>query len=341
MPIHFAFKNRRISFLAPVLLCALSGHVNADTSESEATCGTGDFKTFFYRFATDSVLQQASIATPLTLQTLENGSALKIKLEKLNEKQRPIVLLPPPDQWAQLGLIFEWLPPATVVLRGQQGEYLRTYVFKRRSCWMLSREEDWALGGSKLSTDSSLKMDAESCLRRAKAYELSTSFAQHTPARALFAASLDSYLCAAGAGSLEASYTAASLSLSGQAPRLKNDRIEMLFTAAAEQLPEAALTLANFYCDQGDYTQQQPCLRPKKAEQAMIKSARLGSTDALNQLGRAFEIGSLGTQDTQRALACYQAAASKGLQLAEKNAKRLSEQGVRNEQNISCLSAGR
>lgn len=339
MHIHFTFKLRPAFTLGALLLCALSGQAGA--AQAEATCGTGDFRTFFQQFAANPVLQQASIAIPLTLQTLSDGPPLKIKLEKLSEAQRPAALVPPPEQWAELGLIPEWLPPSTVVLRGHQGEYLRTFVFKRKSCWVLKRVEDWTLGGPQLITDARAQPNAQHCLKRAKAYERLGNTEQTSSTQALFAAALDSYLCAAEAGSLEASYAAASLSLSGQAPRLQNDRIEALYEAAAQQLPEAALALSDFYCDAGDYTSERPCAKPEKAAQTLIASARMGLPDALNQLGYAYETGTLLEQDEPRALACYKTAADKGLIRATMNVKRLINRGIQPNTQIECIAAGR
>lgn len=336
---HTHFKLHSIFSTAALLLCSMSGQANV--AANETTCGTGDFRDFFHQFVEDPALQQAAITTPLTLQTLTSYPALKINLEEIKNSHYPTVLIPPPDQWGELGLAFEWLPQSKVVLRGQRGEYLRTFVFKRKSCWVLNRIEDWTLGGSQLNNDSNLNMDADSCFKRAKAYEMSTSIAQHTPVRSLFSAALDSYLCAADAGSIEASYLAASLSLSGQAPRLENKIIKALLVAASEQLPESALALSDFYCDEGEYSQERPCINPDKAFQALVKGAKMGSADALNQLGYTYEMGTLTEQDQVQALACYKLAADKGMQRAAKNFNRLISQGVQPNELIKCIEAGR
>ena len=339
MHIHFTFKLRPAFILGALLLCALSGQASA--AQADTTCGTGDFRTFFQQFAANPVLQQASIATPLTLQTLSDDPPLRIKLEKLGEAQRPSALVPHPEQWTELGLIPEWLPPSTVVLRGHQGEYLRTFVFKRKSCWVLKRVEDWTLGGPQLITDASAQPNAQHCLKRARAYERLGSTEQTPSTQALFAAALDSYLCAAEAGSLEASYAAASLRLSGHAPRLQNSRIQALLEKAAKKRPEAALALSDFYCTEGDYESERPCANPQQAAQALIAAARMGSADALNQLGYAYEAGTLVEPDPSRALACYTSAADKGLARADKNVKRLATKGVPSDERIECIQAGR
>lgn len=337
MHIHFTLKLRS-AFIVSALLCALVGQASA--MQAETTCGTGDFRAFFQQFAASQVLQQASIATPLTLQTLSEGPPLRIKLDKLSEAQRPLGLVPHPEKWAELGLIPEWLPPSTVVLRGHQGEYLRTFVFKRQSCWVLKRVEDWTLGGPRLITNTSPQANAQHCLKRAKAYERLGSTEQTPSTQALFAAALDSYLCAAEAGSLEASYSAATLSLSGQAPRLQNTRIQALLEIAAKQRPEAALALSDFYCNEGDYSSERPCANPQQAAQALIAAASMGSAEALNQLGYAYEAGSLVEQDSSRALACYTSAAGKGMARADKNVKRLETTGVPSNERIECIQAG-
>jgi len=337
MPIYFKFHS--IFSITTLLLCTLAGQAGA--AQTEATCGTGDFRTFFQQFAANQVLQQASIATPLTLQTLSDDPPLRIKLEKLSAAQRPSALVPPPEQWAELGLIPEWLPPSTVVLRGHQGEYLRTFVFKRQSCWVLKRVEDWTLGGPELITNASSQTNAQQCMKRARAYERLGSTEQTSSTQALFAAALDSYLCAAEAGSLEASYAAATLSLSGQAPRLQNTRIVELLEIAAQKNPEAALALSDFYCTEGDYETERPCANPQQAAQTLIAAADMGSADALNQLGYAYETGSLIEQDLSRALACYISAAGKGSARADKNVKRLATKGVPSNEQVKCIQAGR
>lgn len=338
---HIHFKFHSILSIGALLFCTLSGQASAAQAEAEAICGTGDFRTFFQQFAANPVLQQASIATPLTLQTLSDDPPFKIKLEKLSEEQRPAALVPPPKQWAELGLIPEWLSPSTLVLRGHQGEYLRTFVFKRQSCWVLKRVEDWTLGGPQLITNTSPQANAQHCLKRAKAYEHLGNTEQTPSTQALFAAALDSYLCAAEAGSLEASYAAATLSLSGQAPRLQNTRIQTLLEKAAKKRPEAALALSDFYCNEGDYKSERPCANPQQAAQALIAAARMGSADALNQLGYAYEAGILVAQNPSRALACYTSAAGKDSARADKNVKRLATKGVPSDEQIECIQAGR
>ncbi|SEL27433.1 hypothetical protein SAMN05216214_11029 [Atopomonas hussainii] len=335
MPTHF--KSHSIFSIGALLLCTLSGQ--ASETQSETTCGTGDFRAFFQQFASDSALQQASIATPLTLQTLSKDPLPKIKLEKLDETQRLSALIPTLEQWTELGLTLEWLPPSAAVLRGQRGEYMRTFVFKRRSCWMLSRVEDWTLGGSQTITTS--RNDAAHCLSRGKAYEHVANVEITPSTQQLFIAALDSYLCAAADGSAEASYSAASLSLSGQAPRLENKQIEELYTAAAKQLPEAGLPLSDFYCDEGNYSSERPCANPDKAAQALIASAAMGSAEALNQLGYAYEAGTLVEQNIHHALACYNTAAAMGHERAAKNIKRLIGKGIEPTKQVKCIEAGR
>jgi|SRR3990167_516268 len=333
---HFKFHS--IFSLGALLLCFLSGQTSA--VQIEATCGTGDFRTFFQQFAANQVLQQASIATPLTLQTLSDDLPLKIKLQQLSASQRPSTLVPHPEQWTKLGLIPEWVSPSTVVLRGHKGEYLRAFVFKRQSCWVLKRVEDWTPGGPEL-INAGTQPNAQQCLKRAQAYERLGSTEQTSSTQALFAAALDSYLCAAEAGSLEASYAAATLSLSGQAPRLQDSRILELLEIAAQKSPEAALALSDFYCTAGDYETEHPCANPQQAAQALIVAADMGSADALNQLGYAYETGTLVEQDPSRALACYTSAAGKGYARADKNAKRLATKGVPSSEKIECIQAGR
>ncbi len=339
MPKHNPL-NPFSAVIAATLMCS-SLSCLATTKIPQSACPTEDFKAFFTQFATTPTLQQAFTATPLTLQTVIDGQPPSISLSKLDAAQRPAELIPSPKSRQAAGLISEWLPPSTVVLRGSQGEYLRAFVFKRQSCWVLSRIEDWTLGGSQLLTDASTKPDAKRCLKRAKTYEFLGNSEQTPSTQQLFIAALDSYLCAADAGSPEASYAAASLSLSGQAPRLQNDRIESLFIVAANRLPEAALSLSDFYCNEGDYTSERPCAAPEKAGQALLKAARMGSPKALNQLGYAYEAGTLVNQDKSHALACYRAAADKGLERASKNLQRLNAQGVLAGKQIECIQAGR
>lgn len=339
MQIRLNFKHRSILGISAFVISVFFGQVSA--AQIEPGCDANEFKVFFQQFLQNPAWQQTVTADPMIAQSLSGDPFPEGNADETRFMGSALELFPTAERWAELGLVHEWLPPSTILLRDHQGRYLRTLIFALQPCWELKRVEDWVPGGSHLIGSSQSQSDAESCLTRGKVYEHLGSSGQTPIPQWIFMAALDSYLCAAEAGSLEASYAAASLSLSGQAPRLSNKKIETLLVAASEKLPEAALSLASFYCDQGDYSQQRACVMPEAAEQALIQSAQLGSADAINQLGRAYEVGSLGNRDIERALACYISAADTGLQLADQNARRLGEQGVRNKRNISCLPAGR
>jgi TPR repeat protein len=110
---------------------------------------------------------------------------------------------------------------------------------------------------------------------------------------------------------------------------------------AAKTHPDAALALSDFYCNEGDYESERVCANPEDAAQALIAAARMGSADALNQLGYSYETGTLVEQDSSRALACYTSAAGKGSARAEKNVKRLATKGVPSNEQVKCIQAGR
>jgi TPR repeat protein len=156
----------------------------------------------------------------------------------------------------------------------------------------------------------------------------------------LYAAALDSYLDGARKGSAQAAFAAAGISLSGQAPRLENSRILALLIQASEQVPDAGLTLADFYCDEGEYDENHGCINPRESIATLERAARLGSTNALIRLGEVYEAGALVAADLPRAMACYRNIQKTDPKTATALVERLAARGVVSDNSIQCFEAG-
>ncbi|MNZ79299.1 hypothetical protein D3C78_979000 [compost metagenome] len=220
-------------------------------------------------------------------------------------------------------------------MRDDNGESLIILLFEHEGCWKLSRIEDWSLGQQLPTTKAS--DPAAVALQRGAIY---SRLAGETPSDsliALYASALDSYLYGADMGSAKAAYAAAGLSLSGQAPRLANERIQGLLESAAKSEAEAGITLAYFYCDEGESGINRPCANPEKALQALRDIARLAPNAALMELGNAYASGDITTQDLSRALACYQEAQAKGTTGLDGVIADLKAKGATAHNSIRCF----
>lgn len=225
-------------------------------------------------------------------------------------------------------------PLHSVLLHDHDGETLHILVFEHKGCWYLNRQEDWSLGakGGELGTSM-----GERAYKRGNRYKALALREDSNKKVALFEAALTSYQQGAREGSAHAAYAAAVLSLSGEAPRLENPRIQSLLESAAPTIPEAGLALANFYCDQGDYDTQSPCANPLASLNALLVSARQGLPDALAELGGAYAAGNIVPQDLKRALSCYRQAGAKGVEGLEPSIQQLRNQGVTADDTVQCL----
>lgn len=202
---------------------------------------------------------------------------------------------------------------------------IKIFNFSRQVCWVLVGVEDWSISEKDLVVSSTPTMStAENfCYQRARTFEELGGLEKYPLTGELFVASLENYICAAASGDPQASLNAASLSLSGMAPQLESYKVEMLLKVAATTLAGGAASLSTFYCYGNNPTAEGPCQHPEEAEKELIRSASMGSTDAMNYLGYSFETGELATKNLSRALACYRLAADKGNDTALNNLNRL------------------
>ncbi|MBB2888927.1 hypothetical protein FHR69_004912 [Pseudomonas umsongensis] len=126
---------------------------------------------------------------------------------------------------------------------------IKIFNFSRQACWVLEGVEDWSVSEKDLVVASSPTMStAENfCYQRAEAFG-GLGVGEYRLTREFFEASLENYVCAAASGDPQASFNAASLSLSGMASQLETEKVEILFKAAATTLADGAAALSTFYC---------------------------------------------------------------------------------------------
>ncbi|AMR65178.1 SEL1-like repeat protein [Aquipseudomonas alcaligenes] len=324
-------RNLAASSLAAISLCmaAMMG-----SNAQAATCPANNFHDFATAFQNQPEIQIAYVGQPLTLQRveIESDRAVVRSEETLNPDHdlQDVLAL---QKSARLTVTA--VPPDRIILRDKNGESLVILVFEQETCWTLDRIEDWSLGQqlpSNRVTD-----PASVAVERGNLYN---HLAGKTPSNSrieLYVSALDSYLYGASLGSTEAAYAAAGISLSGRAPRLPNQQMQSLLEAAARTIPEAGITLAYFYCDEGHSGTDHPCANPEKALQALKDIARLSPKTALVELGNAYASDDIVVPDTSRALACYLKAQSKGATGLETAIAALKSQGATVQSSTNCL----
>jgi hypothetical protein len=299
-------------------------------------CPAENFEGFVKVFSAEPEVQHAFTTSPIHfMEVVAEGREAKVverEVETLGADELSM-LSPEAVQMSSLAVMVQL--PNKLFVRNQKGDLLKILTFQKTDCWSLSRVENWSLGAVLNSQiDISSLPPGVRSLRRGEILVDLAMEAAFPASTQLYISALDSYLDGADKGSTEAGYQAVLLSLSGQAPRLENSRIlELLFNAASTS-GAANLALANFYCDGGRYDQARPCADPEKSLNALEGGAKLGSMEAMNQLGLSYERGSLGITSPSRALACFQAAADKGFELSKKNAARLIAENVKTESSL-------
>lgn len=301
----------------PVILLALL--LMSTGVQAAPSCPSQDFTTFFSAFSESTELQHAFAAPTLSEQGMPSDlTQLSMVRVVANGRVREIVL------------------PDRVYLRDQRGEVLQAFIFEQAGCWTLERFEDWAPTIALTSVDTAQR--GQRALLRGKEYERMGMDADAPLDDQLLLAALNSYLDAAAQGSAEGAYGAAAISLSGMAPRLTNERLEQLLLTSAATVPEAALLLANFYCDEGAARPPDTiCRHPQKALRALRQSAALGLGNAFNELGSVYARGEIAPVQRSRALACYTEAAAHGADWADFNARQMIRQGARADEAQPCL----
>ncbi|KAA0988566.1 sel1 repeat family protein [Pseudomonas sp. ANT_J12] len=302
-------------------------------------CPSANFVEFVTAFTANPDTQPAFVASPvMELSVVSTGSKpLVVQRQVATLAPRSLTELSA-DYIAKSGLSLQVQLPNYVFVRDHKGEVLKAFTFKFGDCWKLVRVEDWSL--EKVLSEQQGELRAAPgarALKRGALYDKLTNESGYPADVQLYVSSLDSYLDGAAQGNDQAAYAAASVSLSGQAPRLDNSKILELLSQGSRTLAQASHALSGFYCDEGEYGDPRPCADPAKSLAALKRSAAQGSPYALNDLGSAFQRGTLGIQDSPRALACYLAAANMGQEDSRTNAEQLSTQGIQVDPAKPCL----
>ncbi|SDT62618.1 hypothetical protein SAMN05216579_5022 [Pseudomonas granadensis] len=333
---------RQMKWFSIVLLCWGMTSGAFASSSSTAQCPSSNFAEFVKVFASEPQIQKAFIATPVKhVHVIADGKIPKVverSLGSISVDELKVLL---PGNAAKLGLTVETKVPDRVVVRDEAGHFLKIFVFKHGDCWVLNRVEDWAIDAvMEEITQSERLTPGELELKKGVIFDRLVNKASPESGIYLYAAALDSYLDGARKGSAQAAFAAAGISLSGQAPRLENSRILALLIQASEQVPDAGLTLADFYCDEGEYDENHGCINPKESIATLERAARLGSTNALIRLGEVYEAGDLVAADLPRAMACYRNIQKTDPKTANALVERLAARGVVSDNSIQCFEAG-
>ena len=328
-------------FSIALLTLGMSSGVFASSS-STAQCPSSNFADFVKIFSSDLETQKAFIASPVKhIHVIADGKIPKVIERSLSAIAGDELKVLLSENAAKSGLTIETQVPGRVVVRDEAGHFLKIFVFKHSDCWALSRVEDWAIDAVMEEITQSEKLTpGELELKKGVIFDRLVNKASPESGIYLYAAALDSYLDGARKGSAQAAFAAAGISLSGQAPRLENSRILALLIQASEQVPDAGLTLADFYCDEGEYDENHGCINPKESIATLERAARLGSTNALIRLGEVYEAGDLVAADLPRAMACYRNIQKTDPKTANALVERLAARGVVSDNSIQCFEAG-
>jgi len=326
----FRLLHRAVPTVLVAVFCT-NGLIN---DANAAPCPAEKFDEFTKSFIQNTETRQTHIKQPLTLQrVVVNGDQVSVTSRKTKDSTREVEKVFALQKSNELNVEVNF--PDRLTLRDDKGESLIILLFEQENCWELEKIEDWSLGQH--LPPGNTNDPAAVAVKRGNLYD---RLAVETPSNsrvALYASALDSYLYGASLGSAKAAYLAAGISLSGQAPRLPNSLIQSLLETASRSEPEAGLTLASFYCDEGEPSDDHPCGNPEKSLKALQYSARLGSSAALVELGSAYAAGEITERDALRALACFQQAKAKGVHGLQPSIEALRTAGAEPSNTVDCL----
>lgn len=320
---------------------------------SEITCPSQSFAEFFDIFSRNIEVQQGFTRFSIEKSPFDvDGSAGSSEVARLLESaQEDFPIIPSADELKAYGLTLTIEKQdgyqAVVMLKNVSDKYKILYRFSKTSCWYLVRIESESMISAHaesivsareiLINNSVNKQKAAGCLRRGIFLQREAGLERRDDMSELFAEALSSFQCAAEAGSARAAQLAAALSLSGQAPRLSNEEVEVLYIQAAEKYNDSAIGLANFYCNSGKSNYRgEPCDHPGKNKMWLIIAAQRGSSYAEGMLGGGYEDGTYGAIDLPRAAACYQLAISGGIEWAQKRLDKISAKIPYSKENVYC-----
>ncbi len=335
--------NKYVMKWFSIALLSLVMSSGAYASSSNATqCPSSDFVEFVKAFSSEPEIQKAFIAPSVKhVHVTADGKIPKVverSLNAIDADELKVLLL---ENAAAANLIIQIKVPNRVIVRDEAGHFLKIFVFKRGDCWVLNRVEDWTLDAVMNEITQSEKLTpGELELKKGVIFDRLVNKASSESGVYLYVAELDSYLDGARKGSAQAALAAAGISLSGQAPRLENSRILELLLQASESVPDAGLTLADFYCDEGEYDEKRGCINPKESIATLERAANLGSTNALIRLGEVYELGTVVDADLPHAMACYLEVQKADLETGTASIERLATRGVVRDNSIQCIKAG-
>ncbi|MBK5377528.1 sel1 repeat family protein [Pseudomonas sp. TH43] len=325
-----------------IALLSLGMSSGAYASSSNATqCPSSDFAEFVKAFSSEPEIQKAFIAPPVKhVYVTVDGKIPKVVERSLNAIDADELKVLLPENAASLNLKIEIELPNRVIIRDEKGHFLKIFVFKHDNCWALTRVEDWTLDAVMEEITQSEKMTpGELELKKGVIFDRLVNKASPESGIYLYAAVLDSYLDGARKGSAQAAVAAAGISLSGMAPRLDNEEILSLLIQAYNSIPDVAVALALFYCDEGDYEVKRACINPQKSIATLEGAAKRGSTRVLIRLGEIYEGDTVVPSDLPRALACYREAQKTMPQAVTRQFDRLVARGI-SDNSIQCIKAG-
>ncbi|POA49669.1 sel1 repeat family protein [Pseudomonas sp. MPR-ANC1] len=327
-------------FFIALLSLGMSSGVFASSS-STAKCPSDSFAEFVKAFSSEREIQKAFVVSPVKhVHVTADGKIPKVVEQSLSAIAADELNVLLPENAISLNLKIEIELPNRVIVRDEKGHFLKIFVFKHDHCWALKRVEDWTLDAVMDEITQSEKLaPGELELKKGVIFDRLVNKASAESGIYLYAAVLDSYLDGARKGSAQAAVAAAGISLSGMAPRLDNDEILSLLIQAYNSIPDVAVSLAQFYCDQGDYEVRRACVDPQKSIATLEGAVMRGSTRALIRLGEVYESDAVVPSDLPRALACYREAQKTMPQLVARKVDQLVARGVL-DNSIQCIKAG-
>lgn len=328
-----------LKYLPLTLLCLWCTWVNANNAV-EPTCPSEDLPTFVKAFSVSPELQKTYTATPVTeqLPAYDEKSYPVVNRRKLFDLKPDALALLDPQAQAKAGLKTFWVDEVTLAVHDELGNVLQAFVFEKNTCWNLTKIEQWSVEGLLNERAPANETPLEREVRKASIYEGYGSREEFPLTQYFFVLAQQIDLHAAEQGSAAGATRAIILGYSGMSPALEPARIEKLLLTYAESDPQAKVLLSDFYCNQGDDVFEKPCLDPRKSETIMQQAAQqFDSGMAYYGLGGGYADGKWGQADIPRALACYQAAATRDYAHALTPLTWYAKEGQVPQPGISCL----
>ncbi|WP_146041220.1 SEL1-like repeat protein [Pseudomonas sp. MPR-ANC1] len=311
-------------------------------ASTEQQCPANNFADFVKVFSSDSTVQKTFTASSVkTTHVVAENNIPMVVVRSVKHLPADEFSMLSAENAAASNLAIEIPFLNRVVVRDQQGAFLKIFVFKHSDCWVLNSVEDWTLEAvmdDVARTDQPAPGERE--LKKGVMFDRLVNKASGESGVSLYAAALDSYVDGARKGSAQAAIAAAGISLSGQAPRLPNEQILELMNQAFQSNPDDGVALSLFYCDEGEYGDDKACIDPQKSMATLESAALRGSTHALLRLGEVYETGTVVAADLPRAIACYREASKTELKWSPAAVERLLARGVVMDSSIECIGAG-